>query len=165
MEKNDVGAAGTEKKPSPPGEGFGRCVIASPYRPSSVSAYAEPPSPRGRLLPVRRMELKRAGHAAAPTMPRRQSVPLRPCKNQARRENPPCGLSLMYGALSYFRKPRLRMMAGSLALPEQIWKKQMTFSTSTMARHTPPTMGTMMVQHSRAMTMPSRMVTTSNFRA
>ena len=80
-------------------------------------------------------------------------------------ENPPCGLSLMYGALSYFRKPRLRMMAGSLALPEQIWKKQMTFSTSTMARHTPPTMGTMMVQHSRAMTMPSRMVTTSNFRA
>ena len=80
-------------------------------------------------------------------------------------ENPPCGLLLMYGALSYFRKPRLRMMAGSLALPEQIWKKQMTFSTSTMARHTPPTMGTMMVQNSRAMTMPSRMVTTSNFRA
>ena len=80
-------------------------------------------------------------------------------------KNSPCGLFIMYGALSYFRKPRLRMMAGSLALPEQIWKKQMTFSTSTMARHTPPTMGTMRVQNSRAMTMVSRMMTTSNFRA
>ena len=39
-----------------------------------------------------------AGHAAAPTMPRRQRGPLRPCKNQAGGEKiPPAGFSLCTG--------------------------------------------------------------------
>ena len=36
----------------------------------------------------------------------------------------------MYG---YLKKPKLLMIAGSLAFPEQIWKKEITFITNKIA--------------------------------
>lgn len=50
----------------------------------------------------------------------------------------PCAFYLcIYSVRDYLRKPRLRIIAGSLALPEQIWKKQITLRTRNIQLITP----------------------------
>ena len=46
----------------------------------------------------------------------------------------------------YSRNLKLRMMAGSQALPPQTWKKQMILMTARMTRKMTPATGTMIVQ-------------------
>ena len=52
--------------------------------------------------------------------------------------------------ICYLRKLRLRTMAGSTALPLQIWKKLMILMTNSAAIRTIAAIGTMIVQHRTA---------------
>lgn len=56
-------------------------------------------------------------------------------------------------------------MAGSLALPEQIWKKQITLRTRNIQLITPYATGTIIVQKRSATHISMRMLTTVNLSA
>lgn len=78
----------------------------------------------------------------------------------------PCAFYLcIYSVRDYLRKPRLRIIAGSLALPEQIWKKQITLRTRNIQLITPYATGTIIVQKRSATHISMRMLTTVNLSA
>ncbi len=66
---------------------------------------------------------------------------------------------------TYLRKFNLLMMAGSFALPAQTWKKQMISTTASTMNAIAAAMGTMIVQKSSAVTIPSNNSTTAIFSA
>ena len=63
----------------------------------------------------------------------------------------------------YFKKPRLRIIAGSFALPLQIWKKQIILITQRTIKKIPPAIGTISVKKSTADTIPTSTSTARNY--